>query len=676
MLSTWKGVPRLGVPAYNWGGECLHGLVHSGRATVFPQAIGLAATFDTELVQRIADAIASEARAKYHDPVWHAADGPRLGLNFWTPNINLFRDPRWGRGQETYGEDPYLTGAIGAALVRGLQGDHPRYWKVAACAKHFAVHSGPELLRAQFDARVSAKELAETYLPAFEALVREDVAFVMSAYNRVNGEPCSGSPALLQKTLRERWGFKGAVVSDAGAIDSFHRAHKVTKDKVASAVLALSAGCDMEIADKGCYSELDVAVERGLVSEGQIDTALSRVFSVLFKLGVFDDSKKVPFSRYRSDVIQSKEHIALARKAALHSAVLLKNDGVLPFSRKYQTIAVSGPNLGDVDVLLGNFYRGVSARLVTFLEGIVQAAPEGTVIKTLKGCNVERPNIFDSSWHLGLAETSDAVVAVIGVSPLMEGESGECISVATGGDRDTVLLPPHQIDFLRGLKRTNKPLVAVVTGGSPIAMPEVHELCDAVLWVGYPGEQGGAALGDILFGKENPSGRLPMTFPRSESQLPDFADYRMKGRTYRYMTEEPLYPFGFGLSFTRFSYGALKLSKKQVKQGKSLKAKVRVENAGKVSGEEVVQVYLTADGSPDPSPLWSLKAFTRVRLRPGRWATVEINVTPEMMSVVNEEGERVVRPGTYTLRIGGSSPGERSQELGAPKMAKASFSVL
>ncbi len=675
MLSAWKGVPRLGIPAYEWGGECLHGLVHTGRATVFPQAVGLAATFDTELVRRIADAIASEARAKYHDPRWHGAHGPRWGLNFWTPNINIFRDPRWGRGQETYGEDPYLSGAIGAAFVRGLQGNDPRYWKVAACAKHFAVHSGPEAVRDQFDARVSPRDLAETYLPAFEALVREGVAFVMAAYNRVNGEPCSGSPTLLAATLRQRWGFEGAVVSDAGAIESFHRAHRVTKDRVASAALALNAGCDMEIASKGCYAELTRAVERGLVSEAQIDSALARLAFVLFKLGLFDDAKHVPFSRYRSDVIQSAAHVELAREAAVKSAVLLKNDGILPLGAAQRSVAVSGPNLGDVDVLLGNFYRGVSARLVTFVEGIVQAAPEGTVVKTLKGCNVERPNIFPSPWYLGISESADVTIAVIGLSPLMEGESGECISVATGGDRDRVDLPPHQIEYLRALKATGKPLVALVTGGSPIAMPEVHELCNAVLWVGYPGEQGGAAAGAILFGSENPSGRLPMTFPRAESDLPDFADYRMQGRTYRYLEREPLYPFGFGLSYTCFRYDSLEITKPRLRAGERTTLKVRVTNAGKRRGDEVVQLYVSFEGAAEDLPRWSLKAFRRVTLAPGRSTLVTFAITPEQLALADKAGERVVAFGRYTLRVGGSSPGKRSEQLGAAKPVQGSLRV-
>ena len=445
MREDSPAIERLGIPAYKWGNECLHGLCHTGRATVFPQAIGLAATFDTDLVRRVAGAIATEARAKYHDPLWHGPDGPRVGINFWTPVINIFRDPRWGRGQETYGEDPCLTGAIGVAFVEGLQGDDPRYLKAAACAKHFAVHSGPERLRQEFDARVSAKDLHETYLPAFRALLDAGVESVMATYNRVNGEALCGSETLLAGLLRDAWGFDGLVVSDAGAVAAMHMHHGVTSDAVESAGLAVSMGCDMELGGQKCYEKLPEAMERGLVTEKDINRSVARILTTRFRLGMFDDPEDVPYAQIRWEDVPLEQHVEMAREAALKSVVLLKNDGVLPLSPDLKTILVTGPNAGDEDVLLGNFYRGVSPRLVTVLEGAVRAAPPGTTITTMKGCLLAHPNKFPSTWTFGLAEWADAVVAVVGTSPLMEGESGECIATPTGGDREEIGLPPNQV---------------------------------------------------------------------------------------------------------------------------------------------------------------------------------------------------------------------------------------
>ena len=674
MCATSSAVDALGLPAYEWGGECLHGLCHTGRATMFPQAIGLAATFDPDLVRDVADAISTEARAKHHDPVWHGPDGPRVGLTYWTPVINIFRDPRWGRGQETYGEDPFLSGAMGAAFVRGLQGDDPRWLKVSACAKHYAVHSGPEEIRQEFDARVSPKDLRETYLPAFKMLVDAGVASVMGAYNRVNGEPCSGSQTLLVDILRGEWGFQGFVCSDAGAVTAMHRHHKVTADALGSVVLAVRNGCDLEIG-RSYAAELPVAVEKGLLSEEQIDRCLTRVLTTRFRLGMFDDPADVPYAAIRGDAVQCERHLALARRAAAKSVVLLKNNGVLPLGPQVRTICVGGPNAGDVDVLLGNFYRSVSARLVTVLEGLVEAAPEGTTITYMKGCHLTQPNEYPSDWLIGLANWADVVVAVVGVSPLMEGEAGECIASPTGGDRREIGLPENQLDLLRALKKAGKPLIAVVTGGSPVAMPEVHEIADAVLFIWYPGEQGGAAVGEIVFGKESPSGRLPVTFPMSLDQVPPFADYSMAGRTYRYSEEAPLYPFGFGLSYTRFEYGALKLSPKKVRPGKCVAAEATVKNAGERESEEVVQLYVRDDAASARTPRWALKAFRRVRLAPGESQKVRFEITPAMMELIDERGEAVLEPGSFTVFIGGSCPDARSEALGAPKPASGTFEL-
>jgi len=675
MVAESAAIPRLGIPAYEWGGECLHGLCQGGRATVFPQAIGLAATFDVDLVRRVAGAIADEARAKFHDPVWHGPDGPFVGLTFWTPVVNIFRDPRWGRGQETYGEDPHLTGAIGAAFVRGLQGDDARRVKASACAKHFAVHSGPEHLRMGFDAVVSGKDLRETYLPAFRALAEAGVECFMGAYNRVNGEPCCGSHMLLVDILRDEWGFEGYVVSDASAIPAFHESHHVTGDAVESAALALRMGCDMDIGGR-CFPELPAAVEKGLVTEAEVDRSLARLLTSRFRLGLFDDPDDVPFAAIRSDVIQCEEHVALAREAAVKSVVLLKNSGILPFGPGVRTVLVTGPNFADLDVLLGNFYRGVSARLVSVLEGVAECASEGTRISNAKGCHLLHPNEYPSDWVGGLAEWADVVVAVMGISPLMEGEGGECIASVTGGDRDGLALPPNQVEFVRFLAGKGKPIVLVLTGGSPVAAPELHELADAVLFIWYPGEQGGRAVGQILFGHESPSGRLPVTFPASQDQVPPFEDYSMAGRTYRYMAEEPLYPFGFGLSYAEFEYGELALSAGRVERGEGLSAEVTVTNTGRREAEEVVQLYVTDDEASVAAPRCALKAFRRVRLASGGSETVRFDITPEMMELVDEEGRPVLEPGTFTVTAGGSSPGPRAEALGAARPGTARFELL
>ena len=682
IMTPSKAIPRLGVPAMTWGGECLHGLVHTGRATQFPMPIGLAATFDPDLIRRVADAIASEARAKHHDRSWWGPDEngvpqPRVGLNFWTPNMNIFRDPRWGRGQETYGEDPFLTGTMASAFVRGLQGDHPKYLKVGACAKHFAVHSGSERLRTCFDARVSKKDLFETYLPAFKALIDGGVESVMATYNRVNGEACPASETLLKRILRETWGFKGHVVGDGGAMSTMHIHHQFTKDKLDSAVKGLLAGCDLcNDGAHGPYELLGEAVRKGLVAETDIDTSLKRILSTQFKLGIYDDPEKVPYTRIGRDVIQCARHLDLARKSALRSVVLLKNNGILPLKPEMRTIGVTGPTAADAEILIGNFYRGVSARLCTILEGIVSAAPEGAAVKYIPGSYSAHPNLYDSGWHIGMLEHSDVTVAVVGLTPLMEGEQGECIGTELGGDRTSIRLPKHQREFIANLKWAKKPVVLVVTGGSPLALEEFHDMADAILHVWYPGEQGGLAVGDILFGRESPSGKLPVTFPASDSQLPPFANYSMKNRTYRYMTEKPLYPFGFGLSYTTFKYSGLKLSGESVKKGGALSAAVTVKNTGKRAGEEVVQLYVSDNRASVAVPRWALKSFTRVALKPGASKTVRFAITPDMLELFNAKGEAVLEPGSFTVRIGGSSPGKRSGELGAPEMATATFRVV
>ncbi|HHH75989.1 MAG TPA: glycoside hydrolase family 3 protein, partial [Phycisphaerae bacterium] len=666
-------IERFGIEPYKLGGECLHGICNSGRATQFPMPIGMASSFDRKLLQKVADAVSDEARAKSNSPAW--GPEPRMPLLFYTPVINIVRDPRWGRAQETYGEDPYLSGELGSAYVKGLQGDHPKYLKVAACAKHLAVQSGPENLRTSFDAVVSKKDLFETYLPAFEALVKVNVATVMATYNRVNGEHCCGSKFLLKEFLRGRLGFKGQVVSDGGALASVHGGHKVTANALETAALCLRTGCDHEIG-RNAYPLVGEAIEKGMLDEADVDLALSRILKVRFQVGEFDSPELNPYTEIKENVIQCSKHIKLARKTACKSMVLLKNNGILPLREKDQPILVTGPTAGDLQVLLGNFYRGVSGDLRTIVEGIVANSPEGVTITYQPGCFLTHDNLFDSHWTAGIAKWSEVVVVVLGYSPLMEGEQGECIGSVAGGDKAGIDIPECQMKFLREMKAEGKPIVAVVTCGSPIALQEVHELADAVLLAWYPGEQGGMAVGEILFGKESPSGKLPVTFPKSLDQVPHFEDYTLTGRTYRYMNDEPMYPFGFGLSYTSFEYTAPGISRKRVVAGRSLKVKVSVTNTGQQTSDEVVQLYLKKHDSALVVPNYSLKDFVKITLAPGKTKKLSFTITPEMMSLIDMEGDSIHEPGMFSVYVGGSLPDARSAALGAAKPVELKFELI
>jgi beta-glucosidase len=674
MMYNSPAIPRLSLPAYNWWNECLHGVARAGRATVFPQAIGLAATFDTNLMFRIASAISDEARAMHHAAVRKGYRMQYAGLTFWTPNINIFRDPRWGRGQETYGEDPFLTSRMGVAFVKGLQGDHPKYLKAAACAKHFAVHSGPEKDRHHFNAIAGKKDLHETYLPAFKALVDAGVEAVMCAYNRANDEPCCGSKTLLQDILRQQWGFQGHVVSDCWALADIHAGHKVTKSPAESAALALNRGVNLNCGST--FPHLPEAVRQGLVTEEAIDNSLAILLRTRFKLGLFDPEEQNPYAAIPPEVVNCDKHRQLAREAAAKSIVLLKNDRkVLPLPKDIRQVFVVGPNAANLDVLLGNYY-GVSANMVTILEGIAGKVALGGFVGYKHGFLLDRENLNSHDWTVGEARAADASIVVMGLSGLLEGEEGESIASAHSGDRVDINLPPNQIAYLRKLRQDNpKPLIVVLTGGSPLALGEVHELADAVLFAWYPGEEGGNAVADVIFGEVSPSGRLPITFPKSAEQLPPFDDYRMAGRTYRYMQEEPMYPFGFGLSYTKFAYSDLKLSAAKVKKGREVTASVRVANNGSVEGEEVAQLYLTDLEASVATPGYALKGFQRVRLEPGESKTLQFVITPEMMSLVDYEGNQVLEPGQFKVTLGGSSPGRRSETLGAAKPAEAVFTV-
>lgn len=676
MMHNTPAIPRLHIPEYNWWNEALLGVARSGIATIFPQPIGMAATFDDELVHQVATAISDEARAMYNAALkkgYHAQFG---GLSFWTPNINIFRDPRWGRGQETYGEDPFLTSQMGVALVKGLQGDDPKYLKTAACAKHYAVHSGPERLRHRFDAEVSQKDLWDTYLPAFHALVNAKVEAVMCAYNRTNGEACCGNTYLLQDVLRRQWGFRGHIVSDCDAVADIFEGHKLAAGKTGAAALALQRGVNLNCGDT--YLSLADAVKQGLVTEKQIDSSLAVLLRTRFKLGLFDPAGANPYDRIPESVINNAEHRKLARTVAEKSIVLLKNNGALPLSNGLKKYYVTGPNAASIDVLLGNYY-GVNDRLVTILEGLAAQVRPGSQMTYRQGVLLDRDNVNPIDWASGEARTADATIAVLGISGMLEGEEGESLASPSFGDRLDYNIPKNQIDYLRKLKKgNNKPVIAVITGGSPMNLAAVQELADAVLLVWYPGEEGGNAVADILFGKISPSGKLPVTFPRSLDQLPAYEDYSMKGRTYRYMQADPLYPFGFGLSYTSFAYSGLRVSKDKVKKNETIQAELVLANTGKYAGDEVVQLYITHLDTPGESrdilrnaPLYALKGCRRVALAPGASEKISFTITPDMLTLVNQQGKNEMPAGRIRISAGGALPSGRSEELGASRHVEA-----
>lgn len=669
------GIPRLNIPAYNYWSEALHGVARNGRATVFPQAIGMAATWNKDLIYKVASAISDEGRAKYHAALKRNGYTQQYqGLTFWSPNVNIFRDPRWGRGQETWGEDPFLTGEMASAFVKGLQGEHPKYLKTAACAKHYAVHSGPEKDRHTFNAVVTKRELYDTYLPAFKKLVTEaKVEAVMGAYNRTLGEVCCASKLLLEDILRGEWGFEGHVVSDCMALSDFHLNHKVTKDAAESAALALQHGCDL-----GCdhvFHEIPEAINRGLITEAEVDRALERTLGTRFKLGMFDPQEEVPFASISTDVVASQTHRELAYQTATQSVVLLKNkNNILPIKPSTKKIFVTGPTAASIEVLLGNYY-GFNEKMITLLEGITGRIPEGMGMEYTAGANIKHPREIQNTWAPQMAQSADLAIVCAGLNSFLEGEEGESILSPHNGDRESISLPQSQIDYIKELSIHGVKIVLVLTGGSPIALGEVEEMADAILFVWYPGMEGGRAVADVLFGDVSPSGKLPITFPKSLEQLPAFDDYSMNGRTYRYMTQEPLYPFGFGLSYSTFEYSDLKLDKHKIALGDSLTLSLTLKNSGASHSAEVVQFYLSDLQASTIVPLHRLIGFERVELKAGESRTLQFTVTPEMMSFINDDGKPTLEPGEFRLEIGGCSPGKRGQELGAPRPLIATFEI-
>ncbi len=674
MINNSAQIDRLGIPPYNWWGECLHGVARFGRATVYPQAIGLAATWDTDLIGRIGNAISDEGRAMYHAMEEYGFSRRYGGLTYWTPNINIFRDPRWGRGQETYGEDPFLTSQIGVSLMKGIQGDHPKYLKAGACGKHYVVHSGPEGLRHEFNAISSLKDLNETYLYAFRELVEAGVESIMCAYNRTNDEACCGSSTLLLDILRDSWGFEGHILTDCGALRDLYEGHGLVADPAEAAALALKNGVNLNCGNT--YLSLIEAVDRGLVSEAEIDASLAYLLRTRFKLGLFDPYDMVPFTKISIDVVNCPEHKAFAREAAQKCVVMLKNNGVLPLSEDTEKIYVTGPNAANLDVILGNYF-GVSGNMSTILEGIAAKRQAGTFIEYRKGTELDRDNLNPIDWTTGGAKEPGVVtVACYGISPLLEGEEGEAILSPTAGDRLDISLPESQVKMIKKLSDGNEnPLILVLNGGSPIDISEVENLVDAILFVWYPGEEGGNAVGDILFGDVNPSGRLPITFPKSLDDLPPYDDYAMAGRTYRYMAKDPMYPFGFGLSYSLFSYEATDVDILAIDAGEEIDIEVTVTNKGKMAGEEVVQLYVTDLEASVEMPISSLKGFQRVYLKPGERKAVSFRINEKMLQMVNEEGKFILEPGEFKITIGGSSPGSRSLELGAAEPVEVLLAV-
>ena len=820
MMNAAPAIPRLGIPRYDWWNEALHGVAFSGVATVFPQAIGLGATFDPQLVHRVATVISDEARAKYHEAQRQRNYNRFYGLTFWSPNINIFRDPRWGRGQETYGEDPYLTSRLGVAFVKGLQGDDPKYLKLVSTPKHYAVHSGPEPERHRFDAATTERDLRETYLPAFRATVMEArAASVMCAYNRTNGEPCCANTNLLGDTLRGEWGFNGYIVSDCGAIDDIYKRHNFLKTAEEASALAVKRGTDLECGES--YKALVNAVKQGLISEAEIDRAVKRLFDARFRLGMFDPPEMVPYSKIPFSANDSPEHRQLALDAARESIVLLKNqNNTLPLRKNLKSIAVIGPNADEVQVLLGN-YNGQPSRATTPLAGIRQRVSSQTKVlyavgttltevsavpvpasflrgpegesglkaeyfsnKELKGVpvltRVDREVDFDwgmtnpvpgvpaddfsarwtgklvpsmtgkyrfgataddgvrvyldgkliaEDWTehapatvtgevtleagksydikmeyyeskigavaklvwqppvvktefpyaeaIRIAKQADTVVLVLGLSPRLEGEEMNVREPGFfGGDRTDIKLPARQQGLLEAVAATGKPVVLVLLSGSALAVNWANEHIPAIVQAWYPGEEGGTAIAEALFGDYNPAGRLPVTFYKSVEQLPAFDNYQMDGRTYRFFKGEPLYPFGHGLSYTRFKYSGLTVSSPRVAPGEKVLVSAEVENSGTREGDEVVQLYLTDSDATVRVPIRSLAGVERVHLKPGERRVIKFTIEPRQLALITNDGRTVVEPGDFTITIGGKQPGfSGTADAGTTSFIEGRFSV-
>ena len=667
-------IERLGIPKYNWWNEALHGIARTGTATLFPQAIGLAASFDEELVAEMADIIATEGRAKYNMHVKYGDRDIYKGLTYWAPNVNIFRDPRWGRGHETYGEDPYLTSRLGVRFIQALQGDDPVYMKAVACAKHFAVHSGPEGERHHFNAVASKQDMYETYLPAFKACVQEGkVEAVMGAYNRTNGEPCCGSKTLLQDILREEWGFEGHVVSDCWAVRDFHENHHVTNAPVESVTMAMNHGCDLN-----CGCTYPQAVREGRVDEKRINEAVINLFTTRMKLGMFEEPGTVPFDSIPYTENDTPEHNRINEKISEKTLVLLKNEGgLLPLNKNnMKTIGVIGPNANSRAALVGN-YEGTASRYVTVLEGIQDYVGDDVRVMYSEGCALFKDRVCVLSEPndrlaevKGVCEASDVVIVCLGLDATLEGEEGDTGNEFASGDKPDLNYPGLQNEILKAAYESGKPVVLVSLTGSAMDLSWADEHIPAIVQAWYPGSRGGEAVARLLFGECSPEGKLPVTFYRSVEELPEFTDYSMKGRTYRYMEQEALYPFGYGLSYTEFSlsepeitvYEGDKVSETGIiRKGTGMTVRTVIRNIGKMAGGETVQVYVKSccDGTPNPQ----LKALKKVFLNPGEEQEVVLTLKPEAFELFDIDGAAQILSGEYCVYTGTSQPDKRSKTL-------------
>lgn len=705
MVFRAPAIPELNIKAYTWWNEALHGVARAGTATVFPQAIGLAATFDEELMEEVADAIATEARAKFNVQQQYEDTDAYKGLTFWAPNVNIFRDPRWGRGHETYGEDPYLTSRLGVRFIQGLQGHDENYLKTAACAKHFAVHSGPENMRHYFDAQVNKKDLRETYLPAFQACVQEaKVEAVMGAYNRTNGEPCCGSKTLLTDILRDEWGFDGHVVSDCWAIQDFHQNHKVTDSPAESAAMAVNNGCDLNCGEMFLY--LLNAVKEGKITEEKIDQAVIRLFTTRMRLGLLEDwtapvkdgeaAPAMPFSDISYLEVDSPRMRELNKEVSAQGLVLLRNEAhTLPLNLKeIKTIGVVGPNANNRRALVGN-YEGTSSRYVTVLEGIQDYVGEKARVLYSEACHLYREKCGDVSGEndriselKAVIAASDVIVACLGLDSGLEGEEGDIGNAYASGDKQSLRLPGKQTDVLRILAECEKPVVLLLLSGSALALDDLENQFPAIMQCFYPGAEGGHAIAETLFGEHSPQGKLPVTFYRSTEELPEFTDYAMKNRTYRYMKTEPLYPFGYGLGYAKmdlaFADGQTgadtdvrhqSISKEELAD-KGLTVFCELKNASEWRLGEALQVYVHAEELTEDEPEIreglivqedipnaQLKWMKKVHLEQGESKKVRIQLDAKAFELCDTEGQFRLLSGKYTVSIGFCQPDARSKAL-------------
>lgn len=670
-------IPRLDIPEYNWWNEGLHGVARAGSATIFPQAIGLGATFDEELLEQVGEAISVEARAKYNENEKHEDRDIYKGITLWSPNVNLFRDPRWGRGHETYGEDPVLIAKLGVSFIKGLQGEG-EYLRTAACAKHFAVHSGPEEKRHYFDAKASMKEMWETYLPQFEACVKEGhVEAVMGAYNRTNGEPCCAHSYLMDEVLRGQWGFEGHYVSDCWAVRDFHEQHKVTSRPEESVKLALERGCDVNC---GCtYQKILNAYQEGLITKELLQKSAIRLFTTRFLLGMFDETE---FDSIPYEVVECKEHLNLSLKAAQESIVLLKNDGILPLNKdKLKTIGVIGPNANSRAALIGN-YHGTASRYITVLEGIQDYVGDDVRVLYSQGCHLfhdqeEKLAREDDriSEAMTVAEHSDLVILCLGLDESLEGEEGDTGNAYASGDKKDLMLPPSQQRLLEIIADMDVPFIVCMMTGSAMDLNFTDARASAILQVWYPGARGGKAVADILFGEVSPSGKLPITLYRNLQGMPDFEDYSMKNRTYRFVEKQPLYPFGYGLNYADTEVLSAKLDKDiTYAQAKDMELSVVVEvvNNGNVATEDVLQVYVRVDDKNEvPNP--KLAAFERINLAAGEKKTVSVSIPNKAFSVVDEDGQSQFSGNKADIYVGFGQPDERTAQLTGKECIKVTI---